>query len=45
VTDVYLLGLAVSRRGCLATFDRGIRLSAVRGARPANLAVIPPVEG
>lgn len=44
VTDVYLLGLAVSRRGCLATFDRGIRLSAVRGARPANLAVIAPAE-
>jgi uncharacterized protein len=44
VTDVYLLGLAVSRRGCLATFDRGVRLSAVRGARPANLAVIAPSE-
>jgi toxin-antitoxin system PIN domain toxin len=40
VTDVYLLGLAVSRRGRLATFDRGLRLSAVRGARPAHLAVI-----
>jgi len=40
ITDVYLLGLAVSHRGRLATFDRGLRLSAVRGAKPANLAVI-----
>src|SRR5262249_33785840 len=24
VTDLYLLGLAVKRRGCLATFDRAI---------------------
>jgi uncharacterized protein len=45
VTDVYLLGLAVSRRGCLATFDRSIRLSAVRGARPSSLALIAAVEG
>jgi uncharacterized protein len=44
VTDVYLLGLAVSRRGCLATFDRSIRPSAVRGARPSNLTVIAPGE-
>jgi hypothetical protein len=44
ITDVYLLGLAVSRRGSLATFDRGLRLSAVRGARPANLAIIGAVE-
>jgi uncharacterized protein len=40
ITDVCLLGLAVSRRGCLATLDRGLRLSAVRGAKPANLALI-----
>jgi uncharacterized protein len=44
VTDAYLLGLAVSRRGCLATFDRGIRLSAVRGARSSNLALIAAVD-
>jgi toxin-antitoxin system PIN domain toxin len=44
VTDVYLLGLAVSRKGCLATFDRSIRLSAVRGARPPHLAVIGPAD-
>lgn len=40
VTDVYLLGLAVSRQGRLATFDRAIRLSTVRGARPSNLAIL-----
>jgi toxin-antitoxin system PIN domain toxin len=44
VTDIYLLGLAVSMGGCLATFDRGIRLSAVHGARPANLSVIGPAD-
>lgn len=44
VTDVYLLGLAVSRRGCLATFDRSIRLSAVPSAKPANLTLIAPVS-
>jgi hypothetical protein len=43
VTDVYLLGLAVSRRGCLATFDRNIRLSAAPSPTPANLAIIAPV--
>lgn len=40
VTDAYLLALAVKHGGCLATFDRGIPLDAVTGARPANLAVI-----
>jgi uncharacterized protein len=44
VTDVYLLGLAVSRNGCLATFDRSIRLSAVRGARASHLSVIAPAD-
>jgi toxin-antitoxin system PIN domain toxin len=40
VTDVYLLGLAVRHRGCLATFDRTIPLDAVAGAGPEALAVI-----
>jgi uncharacterized protein len=40
LTDVYLLGLAVSRGGCLATFDRSIPLGAVKGATPAALQVI-----
>jgi toxin-antitoxin system PIN domain toxin len=41
VTDVYLLGLAVKRNGCLATFDRTIPLAKVRGAKAENLALIP----
>lgn len=45
LTDIYLLGLAVSKGGVLATFDRTIPLKAVRGARPETLAVIAPVEG
>jgi toxin-antitoxin system PIN domain toxin len=44
VTDVYLLGLAVSRRGCLATFDKSIPLTAVRAARRASLEVIAAVS-
>ncbi len=40
LTDVYLLGLARKRRGCLATFDRSIPLAAVSGAGPATLEVI-----
>ena len=43
ITDVYLLGLAKSRRGRLATFDRTIPLKAVIGAKPSLLAVIAPV--
>ena len=43
VTDVYLLGLAVSARGTLATFDRSIHLSAVRGATRDHLQVISAV--
>jgi toxin-antitoxin system PIN domain toxin len=37
ITDAYLLALAVSRNGRLATFDRSIPLGAVRGARPEHL--------
>jgi len=40
VTDVYLLGLAVQKRGCLATFDRSITMKAVVGATPPSLQVI-----
>lgn len=37
ITDVYLLGLAVRRKGRLVTFDRGIPLVAVKGATEASL--------
>lgn len=41
LTDSYLLGLAVANEGRLATFDRRIRLLAVRSATEAHLTVIP----
>lgn len=44
VTDVYLLALAVKRGGMLATFDRRIPLTAVKGATRAHLAVLAPAE-
>ena len=44
ITDVYLLGLAVRRRGRLATFDRSIPVKAVAGAAPDHLEVIGPVS-
>lgn len=40
ITDIYLLGLATSAGGVLATFDQSIPLSAVKGATKANLQVI-----
>jgi toxin-antitoxin system PIN domain toxin len=40
-TDVYLLGLAVKRKGRLATFDRTIPLAKVRGAEAKHLTLIP----
>ena len=40
LTDVYLLGLAVNRKGRLATFDRSIPLAAVRGASREHVAHI-----
>lgn len=40
LTDIYLLGLAVNRKACLATFDRTIPTGAVRGATTGSLAVI-----
>jgi uncharacterized protein len=41
VTDVYLVGLAVRHGGRLATFDRAVPLTKVRGAAAENLALIP----
>jgi toxin-antitoxin system PIN domain toxin len=40
VTDVYLLGLATTMRGCLVTFDSSIPLKAVVGATADHLQVI-----
>lgn len=44
LTDIYLLGLAKKRGGQLVTFDRRIPLSAVVGARLANLQVLAPAD-
>ena len=44
LTDVYLLGLAVKRGGCLATFDRSVPLGAVKGARRESLEVISSAD-
>ena len=40
LTDVYLLALALSHGGRLATFDGGVPLSAVGGAESQHLALI-----
>lgn len=40
ITDIYLLALAASRHGFLATFDRAIPLSAVPDAEPHHLVVL-----
>jgi len=40
LTDLYLLGLAVSRQGRLVTFDTKIPISAVNDAEEKNLCVI-----
>ena len=40
LTDLYLLGLAVTFDGRLVTFDQGIRWQAVKGCEPENLEVI-----
>lgn len=42
ITDVYLLGLAKSRKGHLVTFDRSIPIRAVIGADATALTVIEP---
>lgn len=41
LTDVYLLGVAVTHGGRLATFDRRIALRAVINAEPKHLEIIP----
>jgi toxin-antitoxin system PIN domain toxin len=40
ITDVYLLALAVSRRGCLATLDHRVALSTVTGATTKHLMLL-----
>ena len=40
VTDAYLLALAVTNRGSLATFDRKIPIAAVVGALAEHLALL-----
>lgn len=40
ITDAYLLALALKHKGCLATFDQRIALSAVRGAKPEHLKLL-----
>lgn len=37
LTGVYLLALAVQHHGCLVTFDAGISLTAIRGAKARHL--------
>lgn len=41
LTDAYLLALACSKSGRLATFDSSIQLGAVVSAREEHLAMIP----
>ncbi len=43
VTDAYLLGLAVSRSGCLVTLDKGLAAIAVDGCRQA-LEILTPIR-
>ena len=40
LTDAYLLGLAVARKGRLVTFDQGIPISAVLGATGKNFLTL-----
>jgi len=44
LTDIYLLALAVRRKGVLATFDQKIPIDAVKGARQEHLTVLAPVN-
>jgi hypothetical protein len=41
IIDVYLLGLAVHKKGQLATLDKRIPVDAVRGGRQALELIIP----
>lgn len=40
LTDVYLVALAIKRRGRLATFDTSIPLAAVKGAAGRHVVVV-----
>ena len=40
ITDIYLLALAVKNGGRLVTFDRGVTIAAVKGAKAKNLVVL-----
>ena len=40
ITDVYLLALAASKRGCLTTLDHRVALSTVVGATAKNLVLL-----
>ena len=40
LTDLYLLSLAIARRGRLVTFDRAIPVRAVAGFRPHHIEVL-----
>ncbi len=40
LTDAYLLALAVQNQGRFVSFDLGVDLACVRGAKPANYARI-----
>ena len=40
LTDAYLLGLAVARKGRLVTFDQGIPIGAVLGSTGKNLLML-----
>jgi toxin-antitoxin system PIN domain toxin len=40
ITDVYLLALAVSQKGCLATLDHRVTLNTVQGATAASLVLL-----
>ena len=40
ITDLYLLALAVRRKGCLVSFDQGLALSSVNGAATRHLLML-----
>lgn len=40
LTDLYLLSLAISNRGCLITFDRTIPVQTVSGFQPDDMEVL-----
>ena len=44
LTDIYLLGLAVRRKGVLVTFDRRIPIAAVKGASKAHVETLEPSD-